>query len=300
MVEPHVAAILKPPIASVSLPEARALCDRLTRTHYENFTVMSWLVPRDLRPHVAALYAYCRTVDDIGDEAPGDRLALLDRYEAQLDAAFSGDPVHPVLIALRETIRRFDLPRKPFARLIEANRIDQRTSRYISYSELLGYCENSANPVGRLMLRLFGYHDAERFALSDATCTALQLTNFWQDVRRDRMAGRIYLPQDEMAGFGVSEADLDEGRATEALRTLIRFQVERTRGLFGEGIPLIDSVRGRLRADLTLFSRGGLSILDAIERQGFDPLVRRPTLGRAAKLGLILSSLFSSRWRRRL
>jgi len=302
MVEAHVTvtSILEPPTVSVTLPEARVLCNRMTRTHYENFTVMSRLVPRTMRPHVAALYAYCRTVDDIGDEAPGDRLALLDRYEAQLDAAFDGCPVHPVLVALQETIRRFDLPREPFARLIDANRIDQRTRRYATYDDLLHYCAHSANPVGRLFLMLFGYHDDERFALSDATCTALQLTNFWQDIRRDRVAGRIYLPQDEMAEFGVAEADLDADRATNELRQLVRFEVARTRRLFADGLPLIDSVRGRLRIDLSLFSRGGMAILDTIEQQDFDTLVRRPTLGRASKLGLVASSLLSSRWRRRL
>jgi len=302
--EPHVAAILEPPAVSVALPEARALCDRMTRTHYENFTVMSWLVPRAMRPHVAALYAYCRTVDDIGDEAPGDRLALLKRYEGELDAAYDGRPVHPVLVALQETIREFNLPREPFARLIEANRIDQRVGDFATYDDLLHYCAHSANPVGRLFLMLFGYRDDVRFALSDATCMALQLTNFWQDIQRDRIAGRIYLPQSEMEEYGVAPEDLDADRSTEELRQLVSFQIARTRKLFSDGLPLIDSVGGRLRTDLALFSRGGLAILDAIEAQNFDTLARRPTLSRSGKFGLIVSSLFTvpftSRWRRRL
>jgi len=300
MVEPHVATILDVPTASVSLTEARALCEQMARTHYENFTVTSWLIPRSMRSHVAALYAYCRTVDDIGDEAPGDRIELLDQYEAELERAFTGTPGHPVLVALQETIRHFDLPREPFARLIEANRIDQRVCRYANYEDLLRYCVHSANPVGRLFLMLFGYRDEERFALSDATCTALQLTNFWQDIGRDRNAGRVYLPQDELAAFGVADEDLDADRASVELRRLVRFEVDRTRRLFSEGSRLIDSVRGRLRVDLSLFTRGGLAILDAIERQGYDTLVRRPTLGRSEKVGLIVSCLFSSRWRRKL
>ena len=300
MVEPHVATILDVPTASVSLTEARALCEQMARTRYENFTVTSWLIPRSMRSHVAALYAYCRTVDDIGDEAPGDRIELLDQYEAELERAFTGTPGHPVLVALQETIRRFDLPREPFARLIEANRIDQRVCRYANYEELLCYCVHSANPVGRLFLMLFGYRDEERFALSDATCTALQLTNFWQDIGRDRNAGRVYLPQDELAAFGVADEDLDADRASVELRRLVRFEVDRTRRLFSEGSRLIDSVRGRLRVDLSLFTRGGLAILDAIERQGHDTLVRRPTLGRSEKVGLLVSSLLSSRWRRKL
>jgi squalene synthase HpnC len=237
-------------------------------------------------------------VDDIGDEAPGDRLALLDRFEDQLDAAYDGRPVHPVLVALQGTIEQFGLPREPLLRLIEANRMDQRLHRYESYEQLLEYCAHSANPVGRLFLALFGYRDDARIALSDATCTALQLTNFWQDIQRDRASGRVYLPQDEMAAHGVEESDLDADRASAPLRSLVRIQVERTRRLFVEGLPLLDTVRGRLRVDLALFSRGGLAVLRAIEDQEFDTLVARPTLRRGDKLGLILSSILSPRWRR--
>jgi len=300
MVGEHVAAILEPSASPASLPEAQALCLGMTRTHYENFSVLSSFVPRDLRVHVAALYAFCRTVDDLGDEAPGDRLAHLDRFEAELDAAFNGQPHHPVLVALRETIRRFDLPREPLERLIEANRIDQRVRSFATFDDLLHYCEHSANPVGRLFLLLFGYRDEARFALSDATCTALQLTNFWQDIARDRAMGRIYLPQSEMAEFGISEAHLDAGGTSEGLRSLVRFQVERTRRYFAEGLPLLDTVRGRLRLALALFSRGGLAILDRIEAQDFDTLDARPTLGRSDKIRLAISSILSSSWRRRL
>jgi len=270
----------------------------LARSHYENFTVISWFVPPSLRKDLAAVYAYCRTVDDIGDEAAGDRLGLLERFEEELDRAYSGRPRDPVFISLLPTIERFDLPREPFARLIEANRIDQVKTRYSSFDELLGYCENSANPVGRIVLMLYGYRDEERFALSDATCTALQLTNFWQDIKRDYEMGRIYLPQDEMEKFGVSEGDLASPSAPPRLRELVRFQLERTKTYFRRGLPLIDTVKGHLKVDLALFSRGGLAILKKIEDQGYDTVARRPRLSKGEKLALFLSTLFSRHWKR--
>ena len=277
--------------AVVSIADARAHCLRLAHAHYENFTVLSWLTPRTLRPHRAAVYAFCRTADDLGDEVEGDRLALLDRLEEDLDAAFVGRGRGPVFTALSDTISRFDLPREPFARLIEANRIDQRTSRHETFADLLHYCEHSANPVGRLVLMLHGYRDDERFALSDATCTALQLTNFWQDVARDLTMGRIYLPQDEMAEYGVTEEGLNAMCANERLRALMQFQVERTRELFARGLRLVERVRGRLRIELTLFSRGGLAILDSICAQGYDTLSARPTVSHRAKRRLIASTM---------
>ena len=298
MVEAHLRALLDPPATAPTLAEAQAVCRDLTRAHYENFTVISWLVPRWMRPHLEALYAYCRTVDDVGDEAPGDRLALLDRFEEELNATYDGRARHPVLVALHPTIERFRLPKEPFDRLIEANRIDQRITRHPTFDDLLHYCVHSANPVGRLFLMLYGFHDDERFALSDATCTGLQLANFWQDVARDYADGRIYLPQDEMQRFGVAETDLVEGRASKALRSLMAFQVERARRYFADGLPLLDRVSGHLRIDLALFSRGGLAILDKLESQDYDPLVRRPDVGKAQKIGLFLSTLVSRRWRR--
>jgi phytoene/squalene synthetase len=251
---------------SIALPEAQAACIRLAREHYENFTVLSWLTPRRLRPHRAAIYAFCRTVDDLGDEVEGDRLVQLDRFETDLDAAFAGAGHGPVFTALADTIARFDLPREPFVRLIEANRIDQRQLRYETFDDLVGYCEHSANPVGRLVLLLHGHRD---------------------DIARDLEKGRIYLPQDEMRTFGVEASDLAVGEASDALVKLIRFQVERTRGLFARGLPLVDRVRGRLRIELALFSRGGLAILDTIEAQGFDTLRRRPTISALRKRRLI-------------
>jgi squalene synthase HpnC len=298
MVAAHVRTLIEPPATPASVEEASRFCVMLARSHYENFTVLSRLAPREMRRHLAVLYAYCRTVDDLGDEAPGDRLALLDRFEGELDAAFTAQARHPVLVALQETIARFDLPREPFARLIEANRIDQRWRSFATFGELRRYCEHSANPVGRLVLMLYGHRDDERFALSDATCTALQLANFWQDVKRDAAGGRVYLPEDEMTEYGVTRSDLHAARASAGLKDLMRFQVDRARSYFRAGVPLIDRVRGHLRVDLALFSLGGLAILRKIERQGYDTLSRRPSLSRPEKVALAFSALFSNRWRR--
>ena len=283
--------IAEEPARVGSLAEAYAYCRRLATSHYENFTVVSWLLPRALRPHMYAVYAYCRGVDDLGDESPGDRLALLDEWEAELLRCYEGAARRPAFIALQETVRRFGIPREPFLRLIEANRMDQRTSRYRTYDDLLAYCENSAYPVGHLVLYLFGYRDEERQRLSEATCTALQLTNFWQDVRRDVEKGRIYIPLEEMERFGYGEAGLLALRFDERFRDLMAFQVRRTRELFHRGLELIPRVRGRLRLDLRLFSLGGLAVLDAIEAMGYDTLSRRPQLSRSRKALLALRGL---------
>ena len=273
------------------MAEAYAYCRQLATSHHENFTVVSWLLPRALRPHMHAVYAYCRGVDDLGDEAAGDRLALLDEWDAELRRCYEGAARLPAFVALQETVRRFDIPREPFLRLIEANRRDQRTSRYRTFDDLLAYCENSADPVGRLVLYLFGYRDGERQRLSDATCSALQLTNFWQDVRRDLEKGRIYIPLEDMERFGYSEADLLARISDARLRELMAFQVRRTRELFHRGLALVPAVRGRLRFDLRLFSLGGLAVLDAIEAAGYDTLSRRPALSRARKALLGLRGL---------
>ena len=283
--------IAEGPAKAYSLAKAYAYCQRLATSHYENFTVASWLLPRALRPHVHAVYAYCRGVDDLGDEAEGDRLTLLDDWEAELRRCFDGDAQQPAFVALQETIRRFDIPPEPFLRLIEANRMDQRVNRYRTFTDLQAYCQNSANPVGHLVLYLFGYRDEERQRLSDSTCTALQLTNFWQDVRRDLGKGRIYIPLEEMERFHYSEDDLLAARFDGRLRDLMAFQVRRTRELFRSGLELIPRVRGRLRLDLRLFSLGGLAVLDAIEDTGYDVLNRRPKLSRARKALLALRGL---------
>ena len=298
MVDQHIATLIDLPQAPPSVEDSEALCRRLALSHYENFTVVSRLIPRRMRQSLYNLYAFCRTVDDIGDEAPGDRVLLLDRFESELEAAYAGTPHHPVLVALQGTIKRFGMPRYLFERLIVANRIDQEQVRYRTFSDLLYYCEHSATPVGRLFLILFGYGDDELFALSDSTCIALQLANFWQDVRRDYAEGRIYLPLDEMSKYAVSEDDLAEAQATDEFNDLMRYQVERTRGYFRDGLPLIDRVRGSLRVDIAVFSRGGIAILDKIEQLHYDTLRTRPTLSKSEKIRLFLSTLVSRRWRK--
>ncbi|MEX0683129.1 MAG: squalene synthase HpnC [Dehalococcoidia bacterium] len=271
-----------------SLDEANERCRRIALGSYENFPVVSWLLPRSLRPHMYAVYAYCRGVDDLGDEAEGDRLALLDDWERELRACYDGEPADPRFIALEDTVRRFDIPIEPFLRLIEANRRDQSVARYATFDQLLDYCSYSANPVGHIVLYIFGYRDIERQRLSDATCTALQLTNFCQDVTVDFGMGRVYIPQEDLDRFNVSEDDLRERRVTPDFRRLIAFQVLRTREYFEEGLGLIGVVNGRLRTDLRLFTLGGVAVLDEIARCGHDVLTSRPQLTRRRKalLGL--------------
>jgi len=303
-----------PPVAP-SLREALAYCERLARRHYENFSVATWFLPKRLRPHFYSIYAYCRISDDLGDEVgrAQDALQLLDEWEAELNATYLSlveaaapdirtnveelhaepgprnplAPRHPVFIALRETIRACDIPRQPFADLLTAFRQDQRVSRYETFEDVLGYCHYSANPVGRLVLYACGYRDSERQQLSDYTCTALQLANFWQDVAVDHGKGRIYLPLEDLRRFGVSETDIAERRATPQFLELMRFQVGRAREWFHKGLPLAQKVDSELAIDIELFSRGGLAILDAIERQGYDVLRRRPVISKGRKLALV-------------
>jgi squalene synthase HpnC len=281
-----------------SLNEARAYCRALARSHYENFTVVSWFLPKRFRQDLYHVYGFCRTVDDLGDEAAGDRLTLLDRWETELRSCYGEGghaPTHPVMVALQETIGKYSIPPEPFLKLIEANRMDQRQRRYLTYADLAHYCQHSADPVGHLVLYIWGYRDAERQRLSDATCTALQLTNFWQDVRRDWAMGRLYIPQEDMARFRCTEAELAAGDANNRFRALMAFEVERARGLFQEGLRLLPLVERELRVDLRLFTAGGLEVLDAIEAQGYDVLSRRPALSRWRKARLTLSALAALR-----
>lgn len=278
-----------------TVAEAFVYCQRLALNHYENFTVASWLLPRTLRRHVYAVYAFCRYVDDLGDEASGDRLRLLDDWQAELERCYHSTPRHPILVALRETIRRFAIPPQPFLKLIEANRMDQRISRYRTFAELLHYCDHSANPVGHLFLYLFGYADAERQGLADATCTALQLTNFWQDIAVDLGKGRVYIPQEDMARFGYPEEELERAIVNDSFRALMGFEVGRTRELFAKGMGLLDMVDGRLKVDLKLFSLGGLAVLKALGRNGYDVFRRRPRLSRWQKATLFVRGLLPGR-----
>ena len=264
-----------------SLREAQDFCARLAREHYENFPVASRLVPASVRPAVQAIYAFARIADDFADEDvhEGRRLERLDEWQGMLDDCFRGEAIHPVFVALRAAVERFDLPRQPFVDLMAAFRMDATRRRYPDEEALLAYCRLSANPVGRLLLRLFGLDVPPLARQSDAICTALQLANHWQDVAVDLRKDRIYLPADEREGCGVTEDDLKTGRVTEGFRTLMRGQVVRARSLFAEGRPLCGAVRGRFRLELRLTWLGGQRILDRIEAARYDVLTRRPRLG---------------------
>lgn len=278
-----------------TVAEAQEYCRRLARSHYENFSVASWFLPQRLRQHFFNVYAYCRISDDLGDEVgdPAASLELLDQWQAELEACYSGKPRHPVFVALADTVRKFDIPKQTFADLLTAFRQDQTVTRYATFDDLLGYCHNSANPVGRLVLYVCGYRDAERQQLSDFTCTALQLANFWQDVSLDYAKGRIYLPLDNMRRFGVSEDDLAAQKNTAAFCDLMRFEVERARDWFQRGWPLVKQVDRALALDIELFSRGGQEILRAIERKGYGVLGRRPAISKSRKLALVARAAWS-------
>jgi squalene synthase HpnC len=281
------------PDSAPTLAEARAWCKHLAETHYENFHVATWFLPERLRPHFHAIYAYCRVSDDLGDEVGNTEqsLALLDLWGRELDACYEGRARHPVFVALAETIRICSIPKEPFADLLTAFRQDQLVTRYATMHDVLGYCHYSANPVGRLVLYTCGYADEERFRLSDATCSALQLANFWQDIRVDWAKDRVYLPQNDMQRFGVTDATIQQGISTPEFRALLKYEVDYARDLFRQGLPLIGMVDRDLAVDLDLFSRGGLEILNAIEDQNFDVLTSRPSISKRTKLQLALRAV---------
>jgi squalene synthase HpnC len=283
------------PARAPSQSDAYAYCERLARSHYENFSVATWFLPKRLRQHFYNVYAYCRISDDLGDET-GDRAAsllLLDEWEAELNACYEGSPRHPVFVALAGTVREFDIPKQTFADLLTAFRQDQTITRYETFDDLLGYCHYSANPVGHLVLYLCGYRDPERQQLSDFTCTALQLANFWQDVSADYDKSRIYLPLVDMQRFRVSEEDISGKRNTMAFRELMDFEVSRAREWFDRGLPLIGKVSRELAIDLELFSRGGQEILRAIEHQDYAVLGNRPAISKSRKLALVARAALS-------
>jgi squalene synthase HpnC len=280
--------------ASWSYEEAHAYCRHLAKHHYENFHVGTWLFPAEAREHAYNVYAYCRWSDDLADETGGDTvrsLGLLAWWRGELEAAFAGEARHPVFVALMKTVAECGLDDRPFHDLLDAFEQDQRVFRYPTYADVLDYCTKSADPVGRIVLALLGYRDDERRSLSDRTCTALQLANHWQDVENDLRRGRIYLPLEDMQRFGVNEEDLAMPTANEPVRELLRFEVERARALFHEGLPLVKMVAGRARFDIDLFNRGGLAILDAIRAQNYDVLRSRPRVGKIAKFGLLSGAL---------
>jgi squalene synthase HpnC len=274
---------------------AEAYTRWLATHHYENFNVVSWLLPKDLHQHFYNVYAYCRWADDLGDEIPQREraLELLGWWERELDECYIGRPAHPVFVALRQTITEKNIPKPPFADLLRAFRQDQNVKRYRTWDSMIGYCVYSANPVGRLVLYLCGYRDKERQAMSDATCTALQLANFWQDVSRDLEKDRIYIPLDVAAVHGLAEADLLDRRFDQRYVRLMKDLIARTRLLFAEGAPLARTVRGRLSVDLEMFSRGGVAVLDAIEAMGCDTLHHRPAISKAKQVGLLGRSLLA-------
>ena len=280
------------PATAPDLADAREYCARLARSHYENFSVASWFLPKRLRQHFFNVYAYCRISDDLGDEV-GDTqasLALLDQWQQELDACYDGSPRHPVFVALAETVRQFDIPQHEFSDLLTAFRQDQTVTRFETFDDVLHYCHYSANPVGHLVLYLCGYRDAERQALSDFTCTALQLANFWQDVSVDYEKDRIYLPLEDLRRFGISENDIANKQNTPAFCSMLEFEVERARDWFHRGLPLVGKVDHELAIDLDLFSRGGLEILNAIEKQGYAVLGNRPAISKSRKLALVANA----------
>jgi squalene synthase HpnC len=266
-----------------AVAQAYGACEQIVRAHYENFPVASRLLPGSMRPHVAAVYAFARIADDIADEGvrpPAERQRLLDNWLERLhEAVETGPHDDPILIALAHTIGACNLPLSLFDDLISAFRQDTMTTRYATWRDVLDYCRRSANPVGRLVLRVAGYDDPERDRESDAFCTALQLANFWQDLAIDWRRGRLYVPAEEYEPCGARLDDLDAGRITPAWREALGGVATRTRTLFDEGRPVCDAVRGRLQYELRLTWLGGTRILDRLGAVGYDVFTKRPTLG---------------------
>ncbi|MCX7603442.1 MAG: squalene synthase HpnC [Bryobacteraceae bacterium] len=277
-----------------SLDESLRYTRWLATHHYENFHVVSILLPKRLHQDFYNVYAFCRWADDLGDETgdPQESLRLLEWWRGELRSLYAGRPAsHPVFLALAETVARHELPGQPFEDLIDAFVQDQTVTRYRDWNEVLGYCRRSANPVGRLVLMLCGYRDEERFRLSDATCTALQLANFWQDVSVDLAKNRIYLPQDLLARHGCREEDLFARRCTAGFREAMREAVGYAQALFEQGLPLARMVDRRLALDIELFSRGGMKVLDKIRAQDYDVLRARPAISKTERALLLLGSL---------
>jgi len=274
--------------APLGAPTAGAV---MAHAETENFPVASRALPRRVRSHLLAIYGFARLVDELGDAAPGDRLTALDWIEQDLDRAFDARAEHPLLERLQPTLRECSLPREPFVRLIEANRVDQRVTRYQTWEQLRGYCALSADPVGELVLGVLGIATPARVALSDSICTALQLIEHCQDVAEDFAAGRVYLPAEDLARFGCTTEDLTAAHAGEHLREAIAFELARSRALLDDGAPLIDEVRGRARLALAAFVAGGRAAVDAIERAGYDVLKGAPRAARTRRLMALAGTL---------
>lgn len=274
---------------TAALPQADAV---MRQASEENFPVASRLLPRDTRHHLLAIYGFARLVDDTGDEAPGDRTALLDLLDADLDRIERAEPPdHPLLRRLAPTVAACRLPLAPLRALIEANRRDQRQAAYETFDDLVAYCALSADPVGRLVLAVFGAATPERCRLSDHVCTALQIAEHCQDVAEDRARGRIYLPAEDLRRFGCTEADLDAPSANERVRALITFEVERVRSLLDRGAPLIGTLRGRRALAVAAYVAGGRAAIAAIERADFDVLAGAPRATRTARVRALGTTL---------
>lgn len=283
----------------LALEDAYEVCRDISIGHYENFTVVSRLMPAEKRKYIYALYAYSRYTDDLGDELEEGNLEALDTWEKDLMRVFQGEePKNAILMALQDTVRSHSLTAEPFRKLIEANRMDQLNKSYGTYEDLLEYCDHSANPVGRVFLGIFGYNDERRNNLSDKTCTGLQLTNFWQDVNRDEKMGRVYLPEEDMKRFGYSRKMLEDRIYNEEFVELMKLEVSRARNLLEEGLELVPLLDSRIKLDVRLFNQGGLSILDKIEEEEYDVLHKRPTLSRGEKVWLFFSNLLKRPVRR--
>jgi squalene synthase HpnC len=255
----------------------------LAKAERENFPVALRILTPTVRRRLAAIYGFARLVDDAGDLYEGDRLELLDWIETDLDRAYAGRAEHPLLRRLSAVVRDLDLPRRPFERLLEANRQDQRVARYETWAELADYCDLSANPVGELVLHVFGAATPERIAWSDAVCTGLQLAEHWQDVGEDFGRGRVYLPREDLERFGVGEDHLRRDSPSPELHRLLAFEVARARELLTEGLPLVASLRGRSRLAIAAYVGGGRAALSAVEASGFDVLRRSPAAGARAR-----------------
>jgi len=282
-----------PETTAYSQAEAHEYTRWLATHHYENFHVVSFLLPKELHQDFYNVYSYCRWADDLGDEIgdPAESLRLLSWWREELESMYRGHATHPVFVALKDTVARHDIPIEPFDRLVRAFEQDQTITRYQTFEDVFGYCVNSANPVGRLVLYLCGYRDAERQQLSDYTCTALQLANFWQDVTVDLLKDRIYLPLCLFEKYGYTEAELRKHQFNAAFRSVMVDAVDVAQGLFEKGLPLAKMLHRRLALDIDLFSRGGLKVLQKIRLQGYDVLKRRPSISKPERVGILLQCL---------
>jgi squalene synthase HpnC len=282
-----------------SLAEASGYCRNLARQHYENFVVGSLLLPRQIKPHFFSVYAFCRWADDLADEiGDADRsLELLDWWEQELNRCFQGQATHPVFVALREAICKYELSDQPFRDLLSAFRQDQSGCRYDTFDELLDYCRRSANPVGHLLLAVGEVQTTDNIQYSDLVCSGLQLANFWQDVARDYARGRLYLPREDLRRFECSEQPIIDGVATPEFRQLLRMQVERAERYLVAGSSLVNRVPRWLQVDIDLFIRGGLALLKAIRNVDFDVLSRRPTVRKTEQFRLLVAAKWNQ-WRR--